>query len=238
MEDSPVKIFPLPEPEPDSPEHDQDSGTNTSESFASYDRATSSWKTSQLLLTGDSTAFSDRWPIAGTMRNGRVYKRSTWVPRISVTDFLLLPTPAVSSQGNKSYGPNAVYRPSLQEMARRNLWPTPRASMWHGGDILAQIHGTPSAMRRFPSGARTMWPTPTARDWKDGTATSCANVPVNSVLGRAVHIWPTPTVEGNHNRAGLSAKSGDGLQTAVNGSLSPEWVSVLMGFPPKHTEID
>lgn len=28
-------------------------------------------------------------------------------------------------------------------------------------------------------------------------------------------LWPTPTVKGNHNRAGLSAKSGDGLETAV-----------------------
>ena len=28
-------------------------------------------------------------------------------------------------------------------------------------------------------------------------------------------LWPTPTVKGNYNRAGLSAKSGDGLATAV-----------------------
>jgi len=28
-------------------------------------------------------------------------------------------------------------------------------------------------------------------------------------------VWPTPTVHGNHNRAGLSPKSGDGLATAV-----------------------
>lgn len=28
-------------------------------------------------------------------------------------------------------------------------------------------------------------------------------------------LWPTPTVNGNNNRAGLSAKSGDGLATAV-----------------------
>jgi hypothetical protein len=28
-------------------------------------------------------------------------------------------------------------------------------------------------------------------------------------------LWPTPTINGNYNRAGLSAKSGDGLATAV-----------------------
>jgi len=29
------------------------------------------------------------------------------------------------------------------------------------------------------------------------------------------HTWPTPTVCGNYNRAGLSKSSGDGLATAV-----------------------
>lgn len=32
-----------------------------------------------------------------------------------------------------------------------------------------------------------LWPTATSRDYKDGTAKSCANVPVNCLLGRAVH---------------------------------------------------
>ena len=38
------------------------------------------------------------------------------------------------------------------------------------------------------------WATPTVRDHKDGTAKSCANVPVNALLGREVHLsgWPTP----------------------------------------------
>jgi len=29
-------------------------------------------------------------------------------------------------------------------------------------------------------------------------------------------LWPTPTIKGNYNKAGLSAKSGDGLATAVS----------------------
>lgn len=72
-------------------------------------------------------------------------------------------------------------------------------------------------------------------------------------------LWPTPTVNGNNNRAGLSAKSGDGLATAVRmwptprrqsstgvsehgeggpdlqtvagGQLNPDWVSQMMGLP-------
>lgn len=33
--------------------------------------------------------------------------------------------------------------------------------------------------------------------------------------------WPTPTVTGNHNQAGISKKAGDGLSTAVAYSLWP-----------------
>ena len=40
--------------------------------------------------------------------------------------------------------------------------------------------------------------------------------PVTTTLHDFVRFWPTPTVNGNHNRAGVSAKSGDGLATAVN----------------------
>lgn len=55
-------------------------------------------------------------------------------------------------------------------------------------------------------------PTPTARDWKDGTAKSCENVPVNALLGRAVHHLPNAT-------------------PSPGGKLNPRWVQWLMGFP-------
>ena len=79
-------------------------------------------------------------------------------------------------------------------------------------------------------------------------------------------LWPTPTVNGNNNRAGLSAKSGDGLATAVRmwptprrqsstgvsehgeggpdlqtvagGQLNPDWVEQLMNFPEGWTNPD
>jgi hypothetical protein len=82
-----------------------------------------------------------------------------------------------------------------------------------------------------------MWPTPTSRDWKDGSAQSCGNVPVNALLGRTVH-FPTPRACGGKNSSG--APRGDmyramGLPranpTQIGGSLNPQWVSWLMGFP-------
>ena len=68
-----------------------------------------------------------------------------------------------------------------------------------------------------------MRPTPTSRDHKDGSAQSCSNVPVNSLLGRAVHM-PTPTA---NRRNGLQSHG----VNVVTGSLNPTWVEWLMGFP-------
>ena len=70
------------------------------------------------------------------------------------------------------------------------------------------------------------WPPPTARDWKDGTAKSCQTVPVNGLLGRAVHRFPTPTAS--------SWKTGGNrrhLRGVAGGALNPTWVEWLMGWP-------
>lgn len=58
------------------------SGPKLPDSFAKFDPATSSWKTSLgfSLPTMDTLTetFSGRWPRAGTMRNGAVFERPTW----------------------------------------------------------------------------------------------------------------------------------------------------------------
>jgi DNA (cytosine-5)-methyltransferase 1 len=55
-------------------------------------------------------------------------------------------------------------------------------------------------------------------------------------------LWPTATVNGNRNRAGLTAKSGDGLATALkqygSGTPNPAWVELLMGYPVGWTNPD
>jgi hypothetical protein len=53
-----------------------------------------------------------------------------------------------------------------------------------------------------------------------------------------IALFPTPTLHGNYNRRGASRKSGDGLATAAGGSLNPEWVEVLMGFPRYWTDLN
>lgn len=76
-------------------------GVNTSESFAHFDRDSSSWKTYQgSLLTNTWDAFSETWPRAGTMRNGIVYQQQQLAPLTDATGSGLWPTPIVDDASN------------------------------------------------------------------------------------------------------------------------------------------
>jgi hypothetical protein len=83
-------------------------GLNTSESFANYDPDSCSWKTSQRSLFGNWAPYSETWPRAGMMRNGRCYQRRPLVPPILGTDASFLPTP--TAYDSTPGGPNNHYQ--------------------------------------------------------------------------------------------------------------------------------
>ena len=71
-------------------------GQSTPELLARYDRATSSWRTSQLCLDGALSEFSETWPRSGTMRNGTAYQLPPLVPLTDATASGSWPTPSAS----------------------------------------------------------------------------------------------------------------------------------------------
>ena len=88
-------------------------------------------------------------------------------------------------------------------------------------------------------------PTPTATDSTGGPGVA-STAQGGPNLRTAVGMLPTPTVDGNYNRKGASATSGDGLHTAVTklatplseqigGLLNPEFVERMMGWPANWT---
>jgi len=84
---------------------DQASGPRSSDLLASYDQNTSSWRTSQhcLLAQANDEAdglaeFSETWPSAGMMRNGKTYRLRPWAIPTCENARGLWPTP------NKSNG--------------------------------------------------------------------------------------------------------------------------------------
>ena len=72
-------------------------------SFASFDPATSSWRTPQFSLLGEWMSFSGTWPRAGMTRSGTAYQLRPSAPRTSVI-----------ASGSSLPGPNS-----------HGLWPTP-----------------------------------------------------------------------------------------------------------------
>ena len=67
--------------------------------WASYDRATCSWRTSQGSLLEGWDEFLATWPLEGSMRNGRVYQRAPLVQHTCDDGCSLWPTPTASMDG-------------------------------------------------------------------------------------------------------------------------------------------
>ena len=126
-----VKTSPRLEKAPGWLAKDRGSFTNCSESFAWWDHATSSWKTSQQSLLGEWTPFLERWPRQGMMRSGRAYQRRLWVPAISGTGGGALPTPrtcsAMAAPVNSKGNLEGNRSPNLETVTGRMLF-TPTAS--------------------------------------------------------------------------------------------------------------
>ena len=76
-------------------------GPSSLGSFASFDRDTSSWRTSQLCLDGEWDEYSETWPRAGMTRNGTAYRLRPLAPLTDVigSGSLLTPTAAPYNQG-------------------------------------------------------------------------------------------------------------------------------------------
>ena len=84
-----------------------------------YDQSSSSWKTRQASLLGDSDVFSGIWPRSGMMRNGTCSARATLAPNTDVTASGFWPTPTAADN---------LMSPSMAKWpAHRRMWATPTA---------------------------------------------------------------------------------------------------------------
>lgn len=113
--------------------------------------------------------------------------------------------------------------------------PTPTASAY--GSNAGGMHPGPARPSLATMARRNLLPTPKASDGKhagqDNGHGPHRSVAVMAFLGTI----PTPTVHGNHNRSGSSPTSGDGLATAMGGTLNPSFLELIMGFPVGWTDV-
>lgn len=188
-------------------------------------------------------------PMSGFMSGVFTGKASRLGPK-SKKQTPMFPTPSASSYGSNRGGAAGRVGPvrhSLNSMATSGDWPTPRARDYKDSGSLppSRINDAgKDTLGQRVARADLMYPTPTDPTKGGGTSRSGARKnECPSLHGMARHgVWPTPTVKGNYNKAGLTQKSGDGLATAVLkakdcGPLNPSWVELLMGFDLGHTEV-
>jgi hypothetical protein len=84
-----------------STDHEAECGDTWRESFARWDRASSSWKTPQSSLLEDLDAFSETWPRWGMMRGGACSARTIAAPPTNEIAFGLWPTPCASDTSDR-----------------------------------------------------------------------------------------------------------------------------------------
>lgn len=111
----------------------------------------------------------------------------------------------------------------------------PRQGMLRSG----RVYRRRPLVRRTYGGGCSLLPTPTDASKGGGSSRSGSRrgeIPTLQGMARK-GIWPTPTVNGNYNRKGCSATSGDGLATVVGGQLNPQFVEWLMNFPKGWTDL-
>lgn len=178
-------------------------------SWATFDRASSSWRTAQPSLLGDSDECSPTWPRSGMTAGGQCWELPTWEPHTSaIASGSLLPTPTATSYGSCQGGAmgrdGQKNRPSLQTMAAKSQWPTPTVCGNYNRKGLSAKSGDGLA-----TAVARNFATPTARDWRSGKAS-----------------------EATH------AKNSRPLSEQIGGSLNPTWVEWLMGWPPGWTDLE
>ena len=201
---------------------DPRSGLNTSESLASFDRGSSSWKTCQGSLFVDSITSLTDWPRSGMTRNGHLYShpilaRHTAARESSSSDSW--PTPVKEdSESRTAHG-------TLTDRVREN-WPTPQS--YSKGKPENNVPGlTPLDIAARPDLAhlRKDWPTPNTCDANSaGRHTTTTGI---------MHPGSTLT---DAARAGLQDQannntSGNHPESSPRPVLNPRWVACLMGFP-------
>lgn len=223
QEDFPARTSAQPAKALESTGQGPECGSTWPESFARYDRDSSSWKTPQCSLLEGLDVFSETWPRWGTMRNGVCWERTTVEPPTGATGSGfsgLLPTPlaSIATHGGQNQRDSSG-RPGLQMAAMK--WPTPLSGEGSGGGNAGYALAAMNGEKRASGATRSL------------------------KLRDAVLAYPTPTVNDSKNSTlPPSQISRDNIPGALirdgqppGGQLNPPWVEWLMGWPIGWTDL-
>ena len=181
-------------------------------SLARFDPDTSSWRTAQRSLLGDSDESLVIWPRSGMTVGGQCWELPTLEHRTSGTDSGLWPTPTCPNGG--------------RSVAHVTDWRSERTAYTATGKKV-QVDLAQAVKR---------WPTPTVCGNYNRKGLSERS---GDGLATAVMKWPTPTAH-NAKKGGFPAeyeRNTPTLAAQAGGSLNPTWVEWLMGWPLGWTDL-
>jgi hypothetical protein len=227
--------------------------------FASWDPATSSWKTSQAsLLTGTLAEYSETWPKAGTMRSGTLLRLRKSEHRTAANASSSWPTPDSNTSTYSNHHGGFV---NLREKASE--WPTPAASWFERGQTSPEVWEQRQKERtergELPFATplhveAALWDTPKASSDKGGP--NQRDGQGRPYLDAQARQWPTPTASDifPYTEAEARRRSPDLPTTASRQAptieqpghecspkcrrLNPLFVEWLMGFPIGDTALE
>ena len=212
LEDFPAKTSALPEKELESTESGLECGDTWHGLLARFDPDSSSWKTAQLSLLGDSDESSVTWPRSGMTVGGQCWELPMLGRRIKGTDFGLWQTPVADDAVERVIGKwNSRGEPKLS--AQVKMWPTPTSTLGTHGGLVTPTKAREGGTLIESLSARTKWPTPKANDAEKRGNFDATNK--RNGLPAAVKLWPTPTANCGTGPGHQGREGGLNLQTAV-----------------------
>jgi len=190
------------------------------ESFASYDPASSSWKTSQRSILGGWIPYSQKWPRAGMMRDGECSELTIhWSAHHTAGRGGSVsrgwPTPKTAGSGET---------PENWKRRAERVKNTPGS------------HGAPG----MPLDVAVIWPTPDAgvfnyaespESWDQRKQRHRNN---GRILSVEVKRWPTASAtdyKGSSKSGQRRGQLTEPIEPGSGGRLNPAWVEMLQGFP-------
>lgn len=169
------------------------SGGASRTSFAHYDPASSSWRTSQVSFQWSSATFSETWPKWGSLRSGVCSLRPTWEPH-------------TFASGSFS-----------------SRWPTPNAAKASDDLTLTcsgDGRSTPNKLGWAVTAECKSWPTPTQRPNRSAYNGAPLRLALEQLVDP--QRWPTPTASaGNGPQRGQNAQGSAGLEEMVKSPRWP-----------------
>lgn len=174
------------------------------------------------------SSYSGRLPKWGTMHSGDIYALRTQAHRTCANGGSAWPTPNVPNGGR---------------VIPQNVKLMPGKAAYHDGrkvqvDLKAAV---------------TRWPTPIAGDGQTGGQIGSDGIPrglygLTKLMGNGEIMipqrqWATPAAQDGKNATlppsqfTMDTLPGDVMRSGERGSLNPDWVEMLMGYPPGWTDI-